>query len=268
MAATKLAAPNYAIESVDSALTILRMLCDAKTLRVSDVAAQLKVAQSTAHRLLSMLVHHGFAKQDERRGGYAIGPMFLEMGFAAIRDLDIRQHARPILEELRDRVNETIHLGVPYGQSILYVEGVESRQQLRSGSRVGTFVPAHCVSLGKALLATLSREELRHLYLEKHLPTLTARTVKCVEDLERQLAKIRRLGFARSRAESVDGVGSIAVAVTDRHGVGRGAISISAPLTRMEPEIEVLWIAAARNAADKLRARLWGKPEIMSAGPG
>src|SRR3546814_14658262 len=127
------------------------MLCDDKKLRVSDVATRLNVAQSTAHRLLSMLVHHGFARQDERRGGYVMGPMFVEIGFAAIRDLDIREHARPILEELRDRVNETVHLGIPYGREILYVEVVESRHQLRSGLRVGNFVPAYCVSLGQYL---------------------------------------------------------------------------------------------------------------------
>lgn len=265
MAATKSAAPAYAIESVDSALTILRMLCDAKKLRVSDVAARLDVAQSTAHRLLSMLVHHGFAQQDEWRGEYASGPMFVEMGFAAIRDLDIRQHARPLLEELRDHVNETVALAVPYGRNILYVESVESRQLLRTGSRVGTFVPAHCVGLGKALLATLPQEAFRLLYPEQALTAMTERTVATVADLQRQLAKVRRQGFARSRGESAEGVGSIAVAVTDRHSVGRGAISVSAPLTRMTSETEKSWVAAATIAAEKLRVRLWGKPELLNA---
>jgi DNA-binding IclR family transcriptional regulator len=236
------------------------MFCDSKKLRVSEVAARLDVAQSTAHRLLSMLVHHGFAKQDEKRGEYVMGPMFVEMGYAAMLNLDIREHARPILEELRDWVNETIHLGVPYGQDILYVEGVESRHQLRSGLRVGKFVPAHSVSLGKALLATLSPEELRQLYPEQKLPALTEQTVSSLSELERQLIKIRKAGFARSRAESTEGVGSIAVAVVDSHDVGRAAISISAPLTRITSESEALWVAAARNAADKLRTKLWGVP--------
>jgi DNA-binding IclR family transcriptional regulator len=188
------------------------------------------------------------------------------MGFAAIRDLDIREYARPILEELRDQLNETVHLGIPYGQNILYVEGVESRHQLRSGSRVGTFVPAHCISLGKALLAALSREELRHLYPEAKLPALTGRTLTTLAELERQLAKIRRTGFARSRAESAEGIGSIAVAITDRHGVARGALSVSAPLTRVTPESEAVWIEATRDAADRLRARIWGKPEMFRSG--
>ncbi|MBV8630038.1 MAG: IclR family transcriptional regulator [Silvibacterium sp.] len=260
MATSKTAAPNYTIESVDNALTTLRMLCDAKKLRLSEVSTRLDVAHSTAHRLLSMLVHHGFAKQDESRGEYVIGPTFVQMGFAAILNVDIKEHARPILEKLRDSVNETASLGLPYGREVLYVECAESRQQLRSGSRVGSFVQAHCVSLGKVLLATLSPEELRRTYPDQNLPTLTERTVGTFAELEQQLQKIRKTGFARSRAESSDGVGSIAVAIVDRHGVGRAAISISAPLTRITRESEERWIAAAQDAAANLRARLWGGP--------
>jgi len=259
---TAAAAPAYAIESVDSALKILRMLAESKDLRVSQVAEKLGVAQSTAHRLLSMLVHHGFAVQEGRGREYRTGPMLLEMGFAAIRDMDVRQHARPILEQVRDKVNETVHLAVPYGQEVLYVECVESRFQLRIASRVGAFLPAHCIGLGKALLATLSREELHDLYPNPELRKLTERSVKTLPELEKQLDKIRRVGYAKSRSESDDGVGSLAVAVLDRRGVGRAAISISAPVTRITPDLEPVWIAAATEAAAALRARLWGRPQV------
>jgi IclR family acetate operon transcriptional repressor len=258
--ATKTNAPAYTVESVDSALKILRMLCDAKHLRISEVAERLGVAQSTAHRLLSMLVHHGFAIQDGRGREYRTGPTLLEMGFAAIRDMDVRQHARPILEEVRDQVNETVHLGVPYGQEVLYVEGVESRHQLRIASRVGAFLPAHSVGLGKALLAMLSTEELHHLYPHAELRAVTDKTLKTRAELERELEKIRRTGYARSRGESADGVGSLAVAVADRRGVGRAAISISAPLTRIGADTESSWIEAAGRAAKALQARLWSQP--------
>jgi len=249
--------PPYIIESVDGALRILRMLCEYKQIRLSVVAEELHVARSTAHRLLAMLVHHGFARQDEKRGEYKTGPMLLEMGFAAVRDLEMRQYARPILEDLRDRVNETVHLGMPYGQEVLYVEGVESRQQLRIGSRVGTFLPAHCVGLGKALLATLPTEELRVLYPGDELRVVTERSVRSRSELERQLDEIRERGYAASRAESTDGVGSIAVAVLDPKGSGRAAISVSAPLTRITPEAEARWVDAARNSAERLGALLW-----------
>lgn len=255
--------PAYAVESVDSALRALRMLCDRRELRVSEVAEKLGVAQSTAHRLLSMLVHHGFAVQEGRGRAYHTGPTLLEMGFAAIRDMEVRQHARPILEAVRDKVNETVHLAIPYGQEILYVESVESRWSLRIASRVGSFLPAHCVGAGKALLATLTTEELHELYPREELKTLTDRSIGTRTELERQLERIRRTGYAKSRGESDDGVASIAVVVTDKRGVGRATISISAPVTRITPELEPAWVAAAQEAATALRARLWGQPDLV-----
>lgn len=263
---TKEATPIYPIESVDCALRILRMLCQVKELRVLDVAEQLGVAQSTAHRLLSMLVHQGFARQDERRGGYRPGPQILEMGFAAIRDMEVRQYARPILEELRAAINETVHLAVPYGQHIFYVEGLESRHQLRVGLRIGEFLPANCIGLGKAMLATLPREEFYRLFPSQELPTLTPNSISSRDALERQFDEIREFGYARSRAESDDGVGSIAVAVLDKQNVARAAISVSAPLVRFSPERDKLWIGAIKRAATQLQARLWGDfDEIGSA---
>jgi DNA-binding IclR family transcriptional regulator len=259
----KAGAPTYAIESVDCALRIIRMLCRVKELRVSEVAEHLGVAQSTAHRLLSMLVHQGFARQDERRGGYRPGPQVLEMGFAAIRDMEVRQYARPILDELRTRINETVHLAVPYGQQVFYVDGLESRHQLRIGLRVGDFLPAHCVGLGKALLATLPKQEFYRLFPSPELPTLTPNSIRSRDELERQLDEIRELGYARSRAESDEGVGSVAIAVLDRQRIAHAAISVSAPLIRFNPEREKLWIEAIQKAAAKLQARLWGNLELL-----
>lgn len=253
------ASPAYAVESVDSALRILRMLCDAREVRVSEVAEKLGVANSTAHRLLSMLVHHGLATQDGRGREYRTGPALLEMGFAAIRDMEVRHHARPILEALRDQVDETVHLVVPYGREVLYVECVESRRPLRVASRVGSFLPAHCIAAGKVLLATLLPEEFDELYPDEKLTARTERSVTTRTELSKQLDKIRRDGYARSRGESDEHVGSIALAIADRRGIGRAAISVSAPVSRISADSEALWIHAARDAAAALNARIWGR---------
>tara|TARA_R110000787_G_scaffold9886_7_gene34196 strand:+ start:1654 stop:2514 length:861 start_codon:yes stop_codon:yes gene_type:complete len=260
----KSAGPTYSIESVDNALHLLRMICERKEVRISEVAEHLGVAQSTAHRLLSMLLHHGFARQDEKRGGYWTGPQILEMGFAAIREMDVRQYARPILEEVSAKVHETVHLALAYGQDVFYVEGIESRHQLRVGLRVGNFLPANCVGLGKAILATLPKAQFYRLFPSQELRTLTENSVASRDELEHQLEKIRELGYASSRAESDEGVGSMAVAVLDQDGTARTAISISAPLVRIKPETEPLWIEALQSAAAKLSARLWGDFSVIS----
>jgi IclR family transcriptional regulator, acetate operon repressor len=254
----KSAAPTYSIESVDNALLLLRMICERKEVRISEVA------ESTAHRLLSMLLHHGFARQDEKRGGYRTGPQILEMGFAAIREMDVRQYARPILEEVSAKVHETVHLALAYGQDVFYVEGIKSRHQLRVGLRVGNFVPANCIGLGKAILAGLPNEQFHRLFPSQELRTLTENSVASRDELERQLEKIRKLGYASSRGESDEGVGSVAVAVLGQDGTARAAISVSAPLVRIKADTEALWIEALQSAAEKLSARLWGDFSVVS----
>jgi len=198
-------------------------------IRVSEAAAQLGVAASTAHRLLAMLQYHGFVTQDRRTHEYLAGPDLIRFGLAAAKQVDFRELARPVLEALSAEVNETVHLGIIQGSNVLYVESIEGSRLLRIGSRGGASIPLHCVSMGKALLATLPHERFDELYPDEELTTLTERTVATKSELAKQLAAIRKRGYAASSGESDDGVTSIAMAVFNEKGDLRGAMSIAAP---------------------------------------
>ena len=100
-------APAYPIESVDNALRLLLLLERDGRVRVSDAADALGVAPSTAHRLLAMLEHHGFARQEPSSRAYLPGPTLVRVGLSAVRDLDLRTVAHPYLEALRDETGET-----------------------------------------------------------------------------------------------------------------------------------------------------------------
>lgn len=252
--------PNYTIESVDSALRLLRMFCERNELRTLEAAEILGVAPSTAHRLLSMLVYHGFVVQDGRGSAYRPGPTLYEIGVGANRNADLRQKARTALESLFQQVKETVHFAIPYGQNVLYLEAIESSHLLKIGSRVGTFVPAHSVAVGKAILATFPPQTLKDMFSAAELPHVTERTIKTRSQLERQLKSIREIGYARSIGESEDGVGSIAVAVCDHRGIAQAAISIAAPINRISPEVEKSWFEAARQISQELSSKLWTPP--------
>lgn len=247
--------PAYAIESVDSALRLLHLFLVSEQVRVSEAAAHLGVAPSTAHRLLAMLQYHGFVTQDPRTHEYLAGPDLVRFGLAAAKQLDLRQQARPVLEALSSAVNETVHLGVQQGASVLYIDGIEGTRVLRIGSRAGASLPLHCVSMGKALLAALPPERFDELYQKEPLPGLTPRTVTSKAELAKQLALIRKQGFALSCGESDDGVASVAMAAVDARGVVRAAISIAAPATRMTREQISDWIPLLRKAAADLGSR-------------
>lgn len=225
--------PAYPIESVDNALTLLRMFGEGSPVRVAEASDRIGVARSTAHRLLAMLQYHGFVRQDAETRAYVPGPTLLVTGLAAVRKLDIRQRARPALERLAELTGETIHMVMRQHADVLFLDGIESPKAVRVASRTGAVMPAHCTSVGKALLAEMSEEEVRRLYPNEELPRLTDDSIRSRSELELQLDQIRKRGYALSSGEGEIGVGSVGVAVPPLRSEPPIAISVSAPLERI-----------------------------------
>jgi DNA-binding IclR family transcriptional regulator len=246
--------PTYPIGSVNNALRLLLMFRDHPLIRVSEAGTALGVAPSTAHRLLAMLEYHGFVQQDPETRGYSSGPALVEIGLTAVRSIDVRSHLLPHMERLCDEVDETVQLMVLEGQDCLFLEAVESRQIVRTSSRVGVRLPAHTVSGGKALLAELAPGRLRELYPSPRIEGRTPRSIRTRAALEAELARVRDLGFAVNLGESEPDVGAVGVAVRDALGHPRAALAISAPLSRIQgqrvPELaEALKRTAGEAAA-------------------
>ena len=150
-----------------------------------------------------------------------------------VRDFDLRSVGRPIMEELAALSGETVHLGTLEGASIRYVDCIESAAALRVGSRIGQLGPAHATSLGKAMLATLSDEAMRALFLSDSLPAVTAKTTTSFAALSAELNQIRERGYARNIEEMEVGVCSVGVAVVHPLRGLVGGLSIAAPRLRM-----------------------------------
>lgn len=239
--------PQYSIASVDNALQIALMLMNDQSLRISELAAALGIARSTAHRLLAMLVYRGFAVQDETRT-YRAGPA-LDHGRPDAQQRDLRSVARRHLDTLRSTHDETVHLMVLRGPQVLFVESVEGAQALKIGSRAGAMMPAHLSSGGKTLLAELSPPALRAIYAdvgEDGKPDFDL--------LERTLTATRRRGYGLNLGEAERGIHAIGAAVREPTGRAIAAISVSLPSLRLPrrriPELaaSVLATAAAIDA--------------------
>ena len=231
------AQPAYPIASVDNALRLLRLFNERDSLRLTDACSYLGVAHSTAHRLLAMLIHHGFVQQDPKSRTYRPGPTLLEIGLAVVERSDVRTKARPLLVELAEQFNETVHLMTPEGTQVRYVDAVEGTRALRVVPRTGNLLPAHCTSGGKALLAELPDERIRALYPDPaSLVVQTDRSVSSLLSLLAALEEVRADGFATNYEESEEGVGSVAVALRDATGIAVAAIAVAVPTVRFSSE--------------------------------
>jgi DNA-binding IclR family transcriptional regulator len=240
--------PEYPIASVDNALKLVAILAERQRLRVSDAAAALGTARSTAHRLLAMLEYHRFARQDAATRAYLPGPALVEAGLAALASLDVRVLARPVLERLADETGETVHLVVLEGTAAVFLDSVESSKALRIGSRIGWHMPAHCTASGKALLAQLTPTELRRLYPDDRLERMTPASPSTFQELEAQLDAVREHGYATNLGESEAEVAAVAVALPPGRTDRPASLTISAPLVRLE-QSRIPGIAAAAKRA-------------------
>lgn len=251
--------PAYPIESVDNALTLLLMFGDVdpgKPVRVADASAKIGVARSTAHRLLAMLQYHGFVQQDPGTRAYVAGPALLRTGLAAIRKLDIRRQARPYLESLSAISGETAHLVQLQGNDVLFLDAVEGSHPVRVASRVGDVMPAHCTSVGKALLAEMRAEDVANRYPNEDLPGLTPRSIVSRSDLLSELDAVRERGYATSTGEAELGVGSVGVAIPHPDGRPVAALSLSAPTERLNKKVIKSMVDQCLQAARALAAGL------------
>jgi IclR family transcriptional regulator, acetate operon repressor len=259
-AADRAGAPAYPISSVDNALRLLLLFRDRKRLRLSDVASSLDVANSTAHRLLAMLLHHDFVRQESELRVYVAGPALLEIGLAAVRNLDLRTLARPILADLALKVEETVHIAQLEGGKIRYLAGAECNRPLRVADRTGQLMTAHTTATGKAMLAELTPAQLDELF-----PTVTSTaTADGLTGAERtaldaELAAVRERGYARNHRVAEDIV-SVAVVVRDDRDIAVAALNASAPAGRMTHKRQLEVVRRLHAAAVALEELLTNTP--------
>lgn len=218
--------PAYAVGAVDHALMTLDLLVRRPTVRLTELAAELGIGRATAHRLLRMMVYRGFAVQNPDRT-YSAGPAL----FRARRPDDahdlrqLQSWFRPYLEEVGHRLGETVHLKVLIGIEAVCLDSVEGTRPLRTDGARGMRFPAEHMSGGLALLAGLSKTDLRRRYAGRPSDTMTA--------LEGILATTRRRGFGLVIGEGHSGITSVASLVRDSAGRPLAAVTCSAPTMRL-----------------------------------
>lgn len=239
----KIERPTYVLESVDNALRLQQMLRDGGALRLKDAARELDIAASTAHRLLAMLVYRGFAIQDEKRT-YHPGPA---MGAGPARQgwtKELTEKARPHMESLAMLSGETVNLVIRVGTQVRFLWSAESTRPLRVGDRQGQVLPAELTAGGRPLLAELPQDMLEQLYPNPSKQFL------------RELAAVRKVGFALNVEQTEEGVAAFGVAVHDKAGTAVAALTVAVPMTRYRAHSRGPLVAQLKNTVRELEVDL------------
>ena len=225
----------------------------APRLTLSQIAARSGTPLSTTHRIVAELAAWGGLTR-RGDGRYEIGRRLWDLGLLAPVQLELRQVAHPFLLDVHTATRDTVHLAVRDGLRALYVERISGRESVPVISQVGSRLPLHATGVGKVLLAVAPDDVVARAL--DALTEETARTVTDPEVLRRQLAEVRRRGYARTSEEMAPGAASLAVPVpvlTRGSTVVAGALGVVVPprrrdLLRLVPVLEV----AARGIGREL----------------
>ncbi|WUH98384.1 IclR family transcriptional regulator [Spirillospora sp. NBC_00431] len=246
--------PPYAIASVDNALRAAQMLQFEGPMTVTEVAQRLGVANSTAHRLLAMLVYRDFAAQGPDRS-YRVGPVLELAAHSQSAVSRLRAAALPHLRRLVDLLDESANLTVRTGDTVRFIASVESSQALRVGSREGMAFPAHRTTAGLLLLAELPSEDLEALYSVERYEDHAHQRPDMAE-LRAELARVARNGFAVNQGRSERGLVAIGVPVHGPDATPTAGLSISMPSVRYDKAKLPQLVATLKNSAAALERDL------------
>ncbi|MBM7650626.1 IclR family transcriptional regulator [Neobacillus cucumis] len=223
------------IQSIERAADVLELfLTSTPELSIKEMSDRLNLSKSTVHGIIKTLEHRGYLQQNPDDLKYRLGIRLLELGNYVGKHLDIGRIARPIIRELVDDLNETVHLVTLQRNELIYIEKVEGPSALTIYSHIGKRAPFHCTGVGKAILSQLSEEETDRILSSANLEAFTEFTTTNIEDIKKLLPTIREQGYAVDDEEIELGLKCIAAPIFNHQGNVIASISCAAPKVRLD----------------------------------
>jgi len=224
------------MQSLSRAIAILDCFTvETPQLGVREIARNIEMSVSTVGRLLASLNALGLLSQDPVTRLYRMGPKVMAYGMVYASSLDIRESAKPMLEELFRLTNETVSIYVLERDERVCASCIESNERLRVVVHVGEHMPLHAGSAGKAILAFMPPAEVTKI-LAKPLEKITAKTITAREKLLKELKEIRKKGYAVSHGERFEDVIGMAAPIFDGRGNVIAAINVAGPSQRFDDQ--------------------------------
>lgn len=253
------------VQSVDRALTLIETLAeDDEGYRLTDLAVRTGLSTSTVHRLLTTLEKRRFVQFDRSEAKWHIGVRSFSVGSTFARRRNFVAHAMPYLRKLRDQTRETANLAVVDDETIIVLTRVESREIMRSLTKVGGRVAMVASGVGKAVLATYSDEDVNAIIHRQGMPRLTEKSIVRPGELFKALQTVRQQGYAVDDEEARIGLRCVAAVVYNDCSEPLATISVSGMTSRVTDERLPIIGNIVRDVAAELTVALGG---VMPTSP-
>lgn len=225
-------ATKYQAPSVKKAFQILKLISGTNHgLGITELANNLEISKGTVHGIIFALEDSGAIIRDPVTKKYTLGVTLFELGKLAYSQIDLMALARPVMEELMERTEESVYVGVMNGGHITILDIIESSQDLKITSPKGTTIPLFAGATGKVILASMEKPQALNIITKNDLPRFTEHTITDPVRYLEEVESARKKGYATDYEEYISGVRAIA-----------------SPIRGWKPLISALWVVGFKTS--------------------
>ncbi len=211
--------------SVERALAILEYLDNSRRgLNISEISRKLGIPKSSAHVIIVTLERLGYVQKREDSLRYMLGLKAYGLGVGMMKSLSLSEAALPHMRALSNQLRLPSHLAVPDGDQGVYIQKIDTPGLIKIDTYVGRRMDLHCTGVGKVILAFGPQELHDRLLAKQVYIRYTRNTITSPRVMQREITKIRKLGFAIDDEEEELAVRCVAVPVVQN---GRFAAALS-----------------------------------------
>lgn len=247
---------KYQAPTVKKTFQILRLMSKTeKGMRISELSKGLNISKSTVHGITSALEELGAIMRNPKNKSYTLGVTLFELGKLAHTRIDLKDIARPFLEHLMIKTQESVFLGVRNRNHATILDIVESTMDLKITSPVGTRIPLMAGATGKIFLSSMTEEQIREFIKNRGFYRFTDKTITDTEKFIKEITEIRKMGYALDDEEYISGVKAVAAPINGE-GTLESAIWVVGFKPSMGNEKIKLVITEILKTADAIRKKI------------
>jgi len=219
---------------------------------LQDLVEATGMPKPTLHRMLQQLETAGLLQREGDGRHYGIGTRLRRLAENLLLNDSLHGARHTVLRQLVEEVGESCNITALSGSEVVYLDRVETAAPLRFYLHSGSRVPVHCSASGKIFLAQMSAAQRRRLLANAPLDAYTPGTLTDLAQVEREVQRVRKDGFALDQEEFLPGLLCIATLVPSADGPSNLCVAVQAPLVRLDAAKAKLLLPALQRAAQAL----------------
>lgn len=225
--------PKDQVKTLEKCVQILMCVAEnQKPMALSELILKSGLTKTTSYRLLQSLTSAQLLEKDVKSKKYNLGPKLIYLGVTALGNLNLHKIALPIMTKLRKETGETVNLSILKDSEIVILERIQSNHLFNVNLSVGSRLPAHCTSQGKAMLAYLDTDRIDKIMSDADMDKKTSTTIISIAGLKDELRTIRKKGYAVNNEELETGLAAVAAPIFNHAGEVTAAVNVSYAVVR------------------------------------